>query len=156
TRNAYRTFEIALYAAHPQLKVQRVAFEPVAPTSLIAALPDAKTALLEYVFTDEGKYLFVLSRGTAQPVDLRVYRLSIATDALRRDVARFRDQIATRDLDYRKLAAALYQSLLAPAREQLRGKTTLVIVPDGVLWQLPFQALEPAADRHLLQDYAIF
>jgi CHAT domain-containing protein len=38
----------------------------------------------------------------------------------------------------------------------LRGKRTLVIVPDGFLWQLPFQALEPAAGRYLIEDKAVF
>jgi CHAT domain-containing protein len=42
-----------------------------------------------------------------------------------------------------------------PAREQLRGKTTLVIVPDGFLWQLPFQALESSPGRALLEDRAL-
>ncbi len=40
-RLAYRSFEVALYAAHPQLRVQRVAFEPVAPAELVGALPTA-------------------------------------------------------------------------------------------------------------------
>ena len=69
---------------------------------------------------------------------------------------RYREQVATRDLDYRKLAASLYRELIQPAAEQLRGKTTLVIAPDGFLWQLPFQALQPEPDRYLLQDRAIF
>lgn len=38
------------------------------------------------------------------------------------EAARFREQIATRDLDYRGLAVSLYYTLIGPAREQLRGK----------------------------------
>jgi CHAT domain-containing protein len=35
------------------------------------------------------------------------------------------------------------------------GKTSLMIVPAGALWQLPFQALQPAEDRFLLEEQAI-
>jgi CHAT domain-containing protein len=37
----------------------------------------------------------------------------------------------------------------------LRGKKSLVIVPDGILWEVPFQALMPARGRYLLEEYTI-
>ncbi len=158
-RNEHRSFEIALYAAHPQLKVQRLAFEPAAPSELIAALPDSNTALLEYfAIGDQLTYLFVITRAptAAGEVQLKLYKLAVQKDAMQRDVAKFREQIATRDLGYRKLAISLYRDLIEPAAGQLRTKSTLVIVPDGVLWQLPFQALENSPDHYLLEDRAIF
>jgi len=158
-RNEQRSFEIALYSEHPQLKVQRVDFEPASPGDLIAGLPDPNTALLEYTLIgDQYFYLFVITRGAgslAEP-QLRLYKLPVAKDALERDVKRFREQVATRDLDYRKLALSLYRDLIAPAAEQLRDKSTLVIAPDSVLWQLPFQALESSTDHYLLQDRVVF
>jgi CHAT domain-containing protein len=154
-RNEYRSFEFELYAAHPELKVQRVAFDPFSPADLAAAIPDTSTAMLEYAITDGGTFLFVVTKTASGPV-FRHYRVPMDKDALARDVLRFREQIASRDLGYRRLGAALYQQLIEPAREQLRGKSTLIIVPDGVLWQLPFQALETRANRHLLEDFAIF
>jgi CHAT domain-containing protein len=157
-RTEYHSFETVLYAAHPQLKVQRVAFDPVRPGELVSAMPDARTALLEYSIGDGGLYLFVITRAAEGPShpDLRVYKIAAKKEALLRDVNRYREQVATRDLDYRKLAGSLYRELIEPAADQLRGKTTLVIAPDGFLWQLPFQALEPEPDRYLLQDRAIF
>src|SRR2546426_11954849 len=47
-------------------------------------------------------------------------------------------------------------SSLAPAAEQIKSADTLCIVPDGFLWNLPFQALMPANDRFLLEDHAIY
>jgi CHAT domain-containing protein len=70
-------------------------------------------------------------------------------------VKQFREQVASRDLGYRALAASLYRELLGPAHELLRGKRTIVIVPDDFLWQLPFQALVDGAGRHVLEDYAV-
>jgi CHAT domain-containing protein/Tfp pilus assembly protein PilF len=154
-RIEHRSFELELYAAHPELKVQRVAFDPFSPTDLAAGVPDTQTAMLEYAITDGSAFLFVVTKEASGPV-FRHYRIAAEKDALARDVLRFREQIAGRDLGYRRLGAALYQKLIEPAREQLRGKSTLIVVPDGVLWQLPFQALESRANRHLLEDYAIF
>jgi len=154
-RHALRAWQTALYAGHPQLKVQRVAFEPVAAADLVAALPDANTALLEYMVGETGTWLFAVTREGAGP-NLRVYKIAGKDSPLREQAARFREQIAGRDLDYRPLAVSLYRTLIDPAREQLRGRTTLVIVPDGYLWQVPFQALEPTPEHYLLQDRAIF
>jgi CHAT domain-containing protein len=44
---------------------------------------------------------------------------------------------------------------MGPVRADLRGKRTLVIVPDGVLWELPFQALTDAHGHYLIEDHAI-
>src|SRR5262249_9502467 len=43
-----------------------------------------------------------------------------------------------------------------PAAEQLRSKTRLVIVPDGPLWELPFQALQTTQNRYMIEESAIF
>ncbi len=45
--------------------------------------------------------------------------------------------------------------MLKPAAAQLQGRTSLIIVPDGALWELPFQALQPAPTRYLIEDCAI-
>jgi CHAT domain-containing protein/Tfp pilus assembly protein PilF len=149
-RTAYRSFEASLYATHPKLKLHRAQFDPVAPRDLIAAYGDPATALLEYLIGDAGIHLFVVtSEG------LKVYHLTKASAALQRDAARFRKQIADRDLEYRTLAASLYQDLLAPAAAQLKGKTTLVIAPDGFLWDVPFQALAAGGNRSLLETYTL-
>jgi CHAT domain-containing protein len=154
-RTQYRTYELSLYASHPELKVQRVAFDPAAPGELASTLPDADTAMLEYEMTDSGTCIFVVTR-VGDGANVQALRLPVKKDALQRDVKRFREQIASRDLNYRALSASLYRQLIQPVRESLRGKRMLVIVPDGELWQLPFQALESAPGRYLIQDYAVF
>jgi CHAT domain-containing protein/tetratricopeptide (TPR) repeat protein len=153
-RLRYRSLEMAIYASHPELKFQRAEFEPVTPEELAAAIPDSETALLEFEFTRAGAYLFAITRS-GSGVDVQVYRLPAGQEALARDAKLFRNQIANRDLDFRRLAGSLYRDLLGPALQQLRGKRTLVIVPDGELWQLPFQALETRAGHYLIEDYGV-
>jgi CHAT domain-containing protein/tetratricopeptide (TPR) repeat protein len=50
------------------------------------------------------------------------------------------------DRDARELGARLHSLLLGPLAERLQGKD-LLIVPDGVLWQLPFELLVEK-DKH--------
>jgi CHAT domain-containing protein len=153
-RSQYRAYEISLYAAHPELRVQRLDFEPASAGELASSLPDAQTGLLEYSITDKGVHLFVVTRG-AKGTEVRAYDIAGNKASLARDIKQFRQQIASRDLGYRKLASALYQQLIQPAAQQLRGKRTLIIAPEGVLWQLPFQALEQSPGRYLVEDAAV-
>jgi CHAT domain-containing protein/Tfp pilus assembly protein PilF len=156
-RAEYRSFEAALYVEHPRLKVARAAFDPVRPIDLLHEVEGDNTAMVEYSIGDGGITLFVLTR-TGAPVgpDLRVYHIAKSVEALKRDVARFRQQIATRDLGWRDLAATLYRDLLGPAAAQLKGSDTLVISPDGFLWDLPFQALAEGPSRLLIEDHPLF
>jgi CHAT domain-containing protein len=119
-----------------------------------ALLPDAKTALLEFIIADEKVYLFALHCPAAR-AELRVFPLAINKAQLTELVTRFRQELATRKLSFTASAEALHQQLLKPAQSILTGKTSLVIVPDGVLWELPFQALMPAKGRYLLEDHNI-
>jgi CHAT domain-containing protein/tetratricopeptide (TPR) repeat protein len=152
----YRGFQTALYAAHPELQVERGDSPPIPLAQTAALLPDPGTALLEFAVTDEAAYLFVATKGTkAGSPQLTAYTLAVTAKELAARVDGFRKQLATRDPDYGKSAHELYRTLLRPARAALAGKTRLVIVPDGPLWELPFQALQPVAGHHLQEDAAV-
>lgn len=159
TRLDYEGFQTSLYAAHSELKIRRGEAKPMSLDEAGALLPDAKSALLEYVVTEEKTFLFVLTkRGTEsqKSVEMKVYTLDVKREDLTKRAEGFRQQLAQRDLGFREAARKLYDLLLEPAHEQLQGKTTLIIVPDAALWQLPFQALQPTArNRYLIEDYAI-
>ncbi len=133
----YEAFQTSLYAAHPELRVQRGEAPLIRAEELTTLLPDAGSVLLEYVVTDELTYLFAITKAGG----LQAYTLPIKRDELTIQTESFRKQLAGRDLGFRASARGLYQLLLKPAQEQLRGKTNLVVVPDDKLWELPFQAL---------------
>ncbi len=151
----YDAFQTSLYAAHPELKSQRGEVQPVTVDEAADLLPGVESALLEYEVTEDKTYLFVLTRSAGSGTDLRAYPLGIQPKDLAKKTEQFRQQLAQRDLSFRASAAALYETLLAPAQQQLRGKTALVIVPDGALWELPFQALQSSSNRYLLENCAI-
>ena len=151
----YEAFGASLYAAHPELRSQRGEIRPLTVEEAGTLFPDASSALLEYVVTAEKTFLFVLTAGndaTHGKLKLDAYTLPISRKELAERVEQFRRQLAARDLGFRSQAHELFNLLLAPAREQLNGRTSLIIVPDEALWELPFQALASAEDRYLLED----
>ncbi len=152
----YEAFQISLYAEHPELKAQRGEVETLTPEQARALLPDARSALLEYVVTDKRTYLFALTANAGgATTELKVYPLEIKRKELDERAERFRETLASGSAGFRQPARELYDLLLKPAAAQLRGRTSLVIVPDGSLWELPFQALQPTPTRYLIEDCAI-
>jgi CHAT domain-containing protein len=123
---------------------------------LAALLPDAQSALLEYIVMDDKSYLFAITPAAGKAeVDVRVYTLPIKRAELAKESEAFRAQLAGRDLGFRSRALKLHQLLLRPALSQIKGKTRLVIVPDDILGELPFQALMIDGNRFLIEDAAI-
>jgi CHAT domain-containing protein/Tfp pilus assembly protein PilF len=154
----YEEFQANLYAAHPELKVQRGQTSLLKPEEATSLIADAKGALLEFLVIDERVFLFVLTKkneASKPATDLRTYSIPIRRSDLASRVQEFRQQLANRDLGFRVSARALYDLLLRPAQAQLQGKTNLVIVPDDCLWELPFQALQPTAERYVIEEAAL-
>jgi CHAT domain-containing protein/Tfp pilus assembly protein PilF len=157
-RLEYEAFRTSLYAAHPELKARRGEARTVTLGEAADMLPEAQSAVLEYVVTEEKTYLFVLTKGGRAKhgaLSLRAHTLPIKRRELAEQVEGFRQQLAKRDLTFRASASRLYDLLLKPARAELEGKNQLVVVPDGVLWELPFQALQDAQRRYLVEDHSI-
>lgn len=159
-RLEYEAFETSLYAAHPELELQRGQAPRLTPERIGEMLPDGKTALLEFVVNDEKCYLFVLTKraglGQRGGVELKTFPLAIKGKELAARVKDFRRRLAERDPEFREQARQLYDLLLKPAAAELRGKSQLCVIPDGVLWELPFQALQPREGSYLIEDYSLF
>ncbi len=162
-RIEYESFQTTLYAAHPGLKIQRGETPPLTLNEAARLLPaDGKTALVEYSIANDKSFLFVLTKAAPSSkqdtprIVLKVYPLDLNSKELEALVLSFKKRLGERNLAFSSLAQRLYELLLKPAEAQLRGKDLLCIVPDGVLWQLPFQALKPTARRYLIEEQAIF
>jgi len=160
-RLEYEAFQASLYAAHPELKVQRGQTQPLTLTEAAALLPDDQTAILEYVVTEDKSYLFVLRKATPKtvsdkaPVHLTVHALNIKSSELAAMAESFRQRVAERDLTVKQPARQLYDLLIKPAESELRNVHKLCIVPDGALWNVPFQALHQGTKGYLLEQYAV-
>jgi len=148
-------WRLRLYVDHPELRVQRGEAPPLAPADTAALLADGRTALLEYVVGHGAARLFVVTRDPGGAPAVRAFSIPIGADVLASRVEAFRSRLADRAMGVSGEARALYDLLLAPATPALAGRTRLVVVPDGPLWDLPFQALQPSRARYLVEERAL-
>jgi tetratricopeptide (TPR) repeat protein len=147
-REAYETFRKRLYTTRPQLAINRA---ELASLSLAELRPfvNRYTALLQYATTDENVFLFVVT-GSAPTLDVKVYTLNMPRNEIAQKIASFRQSI-----DNPAAARELYDILLKPAESELAHRSKLVVVPDGPLWDVPFEALQPTDDRYVIDQASI-
>jgi tetratricopeptide (TPR) repeat protein len=145
-----------LFVRHPQLKVYRGEAPPIKAGEAYALVSDPKRALLEFVVTENQVLLFVLTKSPKQTqIDLNTYKLDANATSLQERVLQLREQFISKTEDHTHLARELFVHLVQPAQQQLTGKTSITIVPDGILWALPFAALQPRDNRYWIEDCAI-
>lgn len=156
-RLALEDFRNRLFTTHPELRMQRGEAPALRPEELAGLTPAPDTALVEYVVGEERTFLFVLTgaKGGGAAADLQVYTIPAGEAEIARRAGAFVQQIARRNLNFGEGAGGLYELLVRPAARQLEGTKALVIVPDGPLWNLPFQAVRDGRGRYLLEAYAV-
>lgn len=155
-RLEYASFQDLLYASRPEPEAARWRTAPLARDGLGSLMPDDRTAFLEYVVAREQTYLFVLTKGHSGVPDLKVHVINAGAGKIAELAGRFRQMMADRLPVSAPLCRELYDLLVKPAELQLQGKETICIIPDGVLWELPFQAMQPGQGRYLIEDYAVY
>ncbi len=156
-RLEHESFTNLLYAAHPELRIKRGEAAHILNETQAVELLDAKTALLEYVVNEDEAFLFVLTEGGTgkSSPDLKLYKIAVGRKDLAARVEKLRRSLAERNPGFAPTARSLYDLLIAPARDQLRGKVNLIMVPDDSLWELPFQALRDSRDSFLIEQSAL-
>jgi CHAT domain-containing protein len=117
---------------------------------------DDKTVLIEYFvvgpnpFGNEGEvFAWVIHKNR-----FRFIQLAITEADLTRKASMWRRLVAVRGVD-RPIATELYQALFAPLVPYLRHRK-LIVVPHGILHQLPFSALWNAKrTQYLIDEYVL-
>jgi CHAT domain-containing protein len=98
-------------------------------------LPDKNSALIEYFVGDSTVTMFTVTKDRSLYKTVRLPKLSD-------QVKQFRNAVHNAESEpYLKHAAALYADVFLPIRSSLKGIKKLIIVPDGILHYLPFEAL---------------
>jgi CHAT domain-containing protein/lipopolysaccharide biosynthesis regulator YciM len=134
----YASFEHGLVQEYPKYK----RFEPPEPISLEQAkqMCDSETAILEYAISDQKIIAFLITRN-----DVHVEQLEISEKStLAGHIATFREGITARASkdSLHSLSEPIYNQLIAPLYKQLSSYKNLIIIPDGSLSYLPFEALQ--------------
>ncbi len=154
-RSEYSGFRTSVYAAHPELALRRADPEPVSMARAAALLPDEQTAMVSYSVGEREVYAFVVRRVGGKP-SVRVHQLAIDEHKLASMAARWRGQIAARDLGFGALAGELYNALVKPLQTDLSNVTRLIVSPDGPVWQIPFDAMQDGSGKFVAESYEVF
>ncbi len=125
---------------------------PLAIAEIQRRLP-ADTALLYFLIHDQIAVGWLLTSASVVSRPLGADGPSIAT--LARRYRRVVDTLAGDDV-FLQVSTQMYGLLLAPFGADLRGVTSLVVVPDPVISGISFAALrDPATRRFLIADHAV-
>jgi tetratricopeptide (TPR) repeat protein len=146
-----RLVRAAALRADPSRGAASLASAPVRTAKEIAAsLADDETALIEFVAAEGTPVTaFVVQRDGVRA------RVLPAVDSLPSLVARFASLLES-GADAARIGRALGAGLLDPVLPLLGPRVKrIVIVPDGVLHRLPFDALRLSDQRYLFERYAI-
>jgi len=145
----YDAFQHELTDAHPDLRVERGTLHPLSAGEVASRL-DRDAVLVEYLVAEDKTYAFVIAGGS-----IEVRTIDVTQEELARQAESFRELLANRRPDFRKAARALHRILIAPIAPLLAKGKTWILVPDGPLWNLPFQALVDAGGRYVAERAAI-
>jgi CHAT domain-containing protein len=144
------------------------AAKPVTLAEVQSSLLDDKTALLEYSLGTEASYLWAVTKSNvslyklparsaldklatelrAQLIPSKLQRRIVGIDVLadtQRGLGVSATPFAEDAANFTAASNALYQAVIAPASAQL-GEKRLLIVADGALNYVPFEALVKSAD----------
>jgi CHAT domain-containing protein len=162
TNREIRDLNIAYQEVQTQIKQQSPRYaslvqpQPLQVDDIQAELRDPGTLLLEYALGEERSYLWALTSNSVASYELParskieraardVYKLLTVRQSISDTASvNYQENVSAADSQYWKEAADLSQMLLGPVAAQL-GKRRLLIVADGALQYLPFEALPAPA-----------
>ncbi|MGB7070545.1 MAG: CHAT domain-containing tetratricopeptide repeat protein [Pyrinomonadaceae bacterium] len=153
-RLASDDFQVQLFSSHPELRIQRGEMTPTSVGETVSLFPDDKTAMVEYVVAEDNTFVFVITKDNSK-ASLNAYPVDVNDKDFAKRIEAYRSMLARGDLDLQKASRELYDLLLKPASALLEGKTNIIIVPDGPLWGLPFQALMDEKGKYLIEKAAV-
>ncbi len=149
-----------------QIKRESPIYASSTEPKLIQAQVQADTVLLEYALGEARSYLWLVTPGSIEAYELppraaieesarEVYDLLIARQPVTdEEPAQYRRRVETADATYWSRAARLSQMLLGKVAPQIAGKR-LVIVGDGVLHRIPFDALPEPGREGVVNDETV-
>jgi len=152
-RIAREAFLADLYAEHPDLRFARGNTPDLTRERLLSVLTPG-TAIVTFVLDGGTAWAYVATRNASGPV-VETKRLTLTAEQLTTLAERFAKQISVRDLAFAANARKLYDALFGPIDARITGATHVILIPDGPLWQVPFQALQTPRGRYLIEERAV-
>ncbi|WP_138431064.1 CHAT domain-containing protein [Fodinibius saliphilus] len=150
----YAAYENKLHEEYPELKALR----SPEPISLRRAqtLTDEQTAVLEYALAGNQLIAFLISSDNVHVEQVSLSGSRPLDEQLTDLVADFKGSILSNAprAQLRNQSTKLYNTLIKPFEDELEQFSNLVIVPDGALAYLSFEALS-RGNQYLIEDFSI-
>lgn len=135
----------------PSLGKARLQSQNISLASIQDALQEGEL-LIQYFWGDSTVIVFAVSKEQIQTHSLpRTTALNQSVDSLRSALTQWH---MPQDA-YKSTASAVYRQFCGLLEERTGQAQRLIIVPDGPLSTVPFEALVASNGRFLVQDYAI-
>ena len=127
-------------------------FDPLNLPDVQKTLPE-DLAVIQYFATEDALYIFLVTRDT-----FRLHSVAVSDKNLNISVSAFRRAVAKRVNGDPKLAQnsrQLYDWLVKPVTDDIKDKSTLILIPSGRLHGLPFACLTDAQGEPLIASKRI-
>ncbi|HYI12220.1 MAG TPA: CHAT domain-containing tetratricopeptide repeat protein [Thermoanaerobaculia bacterium] len=112
--------------------------------------------MVSYVIGTEQTLVFVLEPKKNGRRELLIRPIAIEEARLNERVAHLATLVAQRNLRTAEAAAEMYDILIRPIEPSVRNARSLCIIPDGVLWHVPFQVLGADGGPLLVERVPLF
>ncbi len=152
----YDSFIDRLYVTHPELRTDRGEAAPFTLKDVRTLLPSPNAAVVEFEVLDQKVCVFMLTLESRGNILVKTYSVPITRKDLTKRVEVLRGHLMDGSLSYDGESVKLFQLLFGNAAPALKEKGTLILVPDDVLWEVPFQALKDSDGHYLIEKHAIF
>ncbi len=154
---SYRSFLEAVYVRNPSLRTWNGSAPLLSESDVAALAKTPETAFVEYLCANDETLVFLITRGAdAAHPRIQMARIPVGQIAMGEKVAHLRTLLEDRDPGFRAEARALYGLLLGPlTKTGLLQKKQIWMVPDGPLWQMPFQALITPGGKYWIENASI-
>jgi CHAT domain-containing protein len=128
--------------------------EPIPPAKIQRLMPE-KAQILEYAILEDKLIIWLISKSKLEGrvVNIRSKDLTEELTLYLKRISNPNDQNAPLTL---KAAGALYEILVRPVEGMLDKGKLICIVPDKILYLLPFETIfSRQSGKYLLEDYSI-
>ena len=137
------------YEKYPQFNYYKNQYSPAELTlNHIQENLDNETVILNFLVADTTIYAFALSSENIEVIEIKADAL--LKGQLDAFIAGLYNQADGKRYDGYYLAQTLYTKLLQPLEHVTRHRERLVVMPDGILNYLSFEALQQGSDKQYL------
>ena len=133
----------------PEIKFSPNVVEPLELAQIQSEITE-NVQLLQYSVLNDKTLIWLITRD-----NLTVEKTEISSETLKEKVLTYFDLVSkpSEINDQRELSTELFEILISPVKEKLDKNKEIFIIPDKVLFKLPFDTL--FFEKYLIEDYRI-